>query len=71
VGCEQCLGVRKVFGRRVARIDLRRYRRRGPARTTRLLLEVLASEGIAGSSVLDIGGGVGAIPNYLLDNGSR
>jgi ribosomal protein L11 methylase PrmA len=63
VACDQCLGVRKVFGRRVAGIDLRRYRSRGPARTTRLLLEFLASEGIAGSSVLDIGGGVGAIPN--------
>jgi hypothetical protein len=71
VGCDQCLGIRKVFGKRIARFDLRRYRSRGPARTTRLLLDALTREGIAGSSVLDIGGGVGAIPNHLLIGGSQ
>ncbi|MEX2542229.1 MAG: methyltransferase domain-containing protein [Trueperaceae bacterium] len=71
MGCKQCLGIRKVFGKRIARGDLRRYRKRGPAATTRMLLDALTSEGIAGATVLDIGGGVGAISNHLLDNGAR
>jgi 2-polyprenyl-3-methyl-5-hydroxy-6-metoxy-1,4-benzoquinol methylase len=67
-GC--CQGVDDVFGERAARNDLRRYRARGPSKPTRLLLGALEREGIAGASVLDIGGGVGAIQQELLDAGA-
>lgn len=59
-----------MFGERVARADLRRYRRRGPARTTRVLLAALEAEGIAGATVLDIGSGVGTIAHHLLNVGA-
>jgi 2-polyprenyl-3-methyl-5-hydroxy-6-metoxy-1,4-benzoquinol methylase len=63
--------VEEVFGERTARHDVRRYRRRGPSKPTRLLLDALAREGIAGATVLDIGGGVGAIQHELLAAGAR
>jgi len=53
------------FGEKIAAINLREYRRRGPSRTTRLLLEALRAEGVAGRTLLDIGGGVGAISHEL------
>jgi 2-polyprenyl-3-methyl-5-hydroxy-6-metoxy-1,4-benzoquinol methylase len=65
-----CQGVDKVFGERTARHDLRRYRKRGPSKPTRALLDALAREGIDGATVLDIGGGVGAIQLELLDGGA-
>ena len=65
-----CQGVDEVFGERTARRDLRRYRRRGPSKPTRVLLDALGREGIDGATVLDIGGGVGAIQHELLDAGA-
>ena len=70
MSCEQCLGLEKLFGERVARSDLRRYRRKGPTRTTRDLVDALLEEGVEGATVLDIGGGVGAIPLALLRSGA-
>ena len=58
-----------MFDDRQAERDLRRYRNRGPKRTTRMLLDALADQGVEGASLLDIGGGVGAIPHELLPKG--
>lgn len=49
------------FDRRTAERDLRRYRRRGPDATTRLLLSELGRWPLEGATVLDIGGGIGVI----------
>lgn len=59
-----------LFDERAARRDLSAYRRRGPSRTTRRLLDAIRSEGVAGASLLDIGGGVGAIGSELLEAGA-
>src|SRR4051794_7868580 len=66
-----CQGVGQMFGERTARRDLRRYRKRGPSRPTRLLLEALHREGIEHATVLDIGGGIGVIQHELLDAGAE
>jgi 2-polyprenyl-3-methyl-5-hydroxy-6-metoxy-1,4-benzoquinol methylase len=71
MSCRQCAGITRVFGERMARYDLRRYRRRGPARTTQALLDALLELGGERASLLDIGGGVGAIPVALLHAGAR
>jgi 2-polyprenyl-3-methyl-5-hydroxy-6-metoxy-1,4-benzoquinol methylase len=66
----RCQGVDEMFGEKTARHDLRRYRKRGPAKPTRMLLEALLGEGIEHATVLDIGGGIGAIQQELLDAGA-
>ncbi len=45
------------------------YRRRGPSKTTRMLVDALSRMGLEGSTLLDIGGGVGAIEHSLLAAG--
>ena len=65
-----CRGVEEMFSERTARFDLRRYRRRGPSKQTRVLLDAIRREGIDGASVLDIGGGIGAIQQELLAAGA-
>ncbi len=70
MACRQCAGIEKVFDQREADRELRSYRKRGPARTTRMLLDTLKSFGVEGCTVLDIGGGVGAIQHDLLKSGA-
>lgn len=67
-GCA-CAG--NEFGERAARRDLATYRRKGPAATTRWLVEGLQVGGVDGLTVLDIGAGVGAVHHELLAAGAR
>ncbi len=67
--CSGCQGGANVFGEKSAQSLLKRYRRKGPAKTTRMLLDALAAEGVSGLTLLDIGGGVGAISFELLKSG--
>lgn len=65
----QCQGIENEFNRKEAARQLESYRNNGPARTTSMLLEVLKTQGVLGRSLLDIGGGVGAIQHELLKAG--
>lgn len=67
----QCQGIEREFNARCARKDLRRLRKEGPARTTRLLIDAIRAEGVSDASLIDIGGGVGAITFALLAAGAR
>jgi 2-polyprenyl-3-methyl-5-hydroxy-6-metoxy-1,4-benzoquinol methylase len=66
-----CQGFDDVFGAKTAERDLARYRRRGPTRPTRRLIAELRERGVAGATVLDIGGGIGAVQQGLLDAGAE
>lgn len=68
--CCQCEGLESQFGPETARRELRRFRRRGPNRSTQRLIDGVRAVGVDGASLLDIGGGVGAIHHTLLDAGA-
>jgi len=59
-----------TFTDREAANDLKRYLRKGPDDTTRALIDAVIGEGVEGSSVLDVGGGIGAIQLELLAAGA-
>ena len=65
-----CDGFASIFDEATARRDRDRYHRDGPDRTTRLLLELLTPYRSSGSSVLDIGGGIGIVDIELLRAGA-
>ncbi|HEV8194411.1 MAG TPA: class I SAM-dependent methyltransferase [Ktedonobacterales bacterium] len=67
----QCEGIERCFNPRRVTNELERYRKRGLAKSTRLLVEALQAQGIDGLTLLDIGGGVGAIIHALLRAGAR
>lgn len=48
--CRHCVEAGALFGSSLARRELRRYRRRGPSSSTRLLLEGLRTEGAMGDA---------------------
>jgi magnesium-protoporphyrin O-methyltransferase len=58
-----------MFDRKYAARDLKRYRKKGPDRTTRMLLSVICAENTAGKTLLDVGGGIGIIQHELLKAG--
>ena len=67
----QCREIESVFDRSLAEDELARARRRGPPRTTRMLLAAIQAHGVAGRTLLDIGGGVGTIQHELLAAGLK
>jgi magnesium-protoporphyrin O-methyltransferase len=71
MNCCQCQGIEQVFSAKVAARELRAYRKKGPGKTTRLLIDALKARGVDGLTLLDIGGGVGKIQHELLDAGAE
>ena len=59
-----------TFSSKAAEGDLKRYLKQGPDGTTRSLIDAIAAEGVDGASLLDIGGGIGAIQLELLAAGA-
>jgi SAM-dependent methyltransferase len=64
-------GYEKLFGEKTARRDLKRYRRKGLDETAERMVEFLRSRGVERTTVLEIGGGVGAIEVELLKAGAE
>jgi hypothetical protein len=57
------------YNEKSAASELRRYRQKGPIPSTRALIEALRAARVEGATLLDIGGGIGAIQHELLDAG--
>lgn len=71
MSCRQCQGIEGFFDDRVARHDLNTYLRKGSARSTRILLDAIRATGVQDTTLLDIGGGIGAIQLDLLGAGVK
>ena len=70
-GCRpDCACGANEFGEAEARRSLRSYRRSGPPKTTKWLIDGLSEGGVEGMTVLDIGAGVGAVYLELLASGA-
>jgi len=72
MGCcsSDCVVTARHFSDAVAERDLGRYRRKGPDLTTRLLLDFLRPSA-RGSTLLDVGSGIGVVSFELLSAGIR
>ncbi len=69
MSCCQCQGIEALFNDRVARRELRKYNKRGATGMTAKLVQAIKGEPIGALSLLDIGGGVGAIQHELVAAG--
>lgn len=69
--CPHCQSADRYFNQRIAANNLREYQRDGAGGTTRQMLEALQEVGVAGLSLLDIGGGIGVIQHELSAAGVR
>ena len=69
--CNCCEITDKAFSESEARAELKNYRRRGPMKQTKLILQAIRSLKLRDADLLDIGGGVGAIHHELLEDVAR
>ena len=68
--CCSARGCEEFFDERFARRVANRYRKRGLDRTARRMVAFLEQRGLEGATVLEVGGGVGAIQLELLKRGA-
>ena len=59
-----------MFDKKAAKRELKRYLKKGPSKTTIMLLDAVNKVGVQGLTFLDIGGGIGAIQHALLKWGA-
>ncbi len=64
--CNCCEITDNTFGEDDAKANLKDYRKRGPAKQTKLILEAIRSLKLKDIALLDIGGGIGTIHHELL-----
>ncbi|MFU8813483.1 MAG: methyltransferase domain-containing protein, partial [Balneolaceae bacterium] len=67
--CGHCRDAGNFFDQRTARREMKRYKRRGPEASTQKLIDAIAEETVEGLTLLDVGGGIGAIPFELFNKG--
>jgi magnesium-protoporphyrin O-methyltransferase len=63
-------GYQWIFSEKTARGDAQSYRRKGLDATSQLIVDYLKERGVEGRTVLEVGGGVGAIQIELLKAGA-
>jgi magnesium-protoporphyrin O-methyltransferase len=68
-GCG-CDDFASIFDRRTAERDRDRYHKKGADRTTRILFDLIRPSLATGSTILDVGGGIGVIDHELLRAGA-
>ncbi len=60
-------GYRTIFSERSARSEAKRYRRKGLDKLSRRIVDLLKEGGVGGGTMLEVGGGIGAIEIELLN----
>jgi hypothetical protein len=71
MSCNCCEITDNAFSEAEARTELKNYRKRGPAKQTKLILEAIRSLNLKNAGLLDIGGGIGVIHHELLEDVAR
>ncbi len=69
-GCCSPRGYRRLFSEQKAQSEAKRYRSRGPDTDARRVIEPLLERGVEGSTILEIGGGIGVVQLELLRSGA-
>ena len=69
--CNHCCGADQFFDPKVAQKKMRHYKRKGAGKSTKRLLEQLSIYNFENKTLLDIGGGVGAIQWHFLERGGK
>lgn len=60
-----CQDIEANFDKNAALKELKKYHKKGPGKTTRILLDYITNKSIKGLTLLDIGGGVGIMQHEL------
>jgi len=65
---EHCCGADLFFNKTTAKKEYRTYVRKGPSRVTAKIIQQLENQDVKGKSMVDVGGGIGALQWWFLQN---
>lgn len=68
--CSYQRGLNEIFNPRLARMEMKRFRKKGLDKRDRQFAQAIIQRGVQGASVLEIGGGIGGIEIELLRAGA-
>ncbi len=68
---EHCCGADLFFNKKTAAKEYRKYLKKGPSRVTAKIIEQLDSQNVGGKSMVDVGGGIGALQWWFLQKGGN
>ena len=71
MNCCSVNGLDEFFNKSTAKKELKSYRKKGLGKRPRKLVEFLKEQNLAGSTLLEIGGGIGALHLELLKEGAQ
>ena len=69
--CNHCCGAEKLFDLKGAKKELKKFNKKGAGKATKKLISHLLKNDLQEKSLLDIGGGIGAIQWTFLRNSGR
>jgi len=69
--CKHCCGADQLFDLKGAKKELRKYKRKGPGNATKKLIDLMFNDDVTNKSLIDIGGGIGAIQWAFLKKGGK
>jgi SAM-dependent methyltransferase len=68
--CSTVRGLNAIFDERTARAEVKRYWRNGIDKHARRIVATLVARGVAGATLLEVGGGIGGLHAELLKQGA-
>jgi 2-polyprenyl-3-methyl-5-hydroxy-6-metoxy-1,4-benzoquinol methylase len=68
---EHCCGADLFFNKKTAAKEYRHYLKKGPSRVTARIIQQLAGQDITNKRMIDVGGGIGALQWWFLQNGGK
>ncbi len=67
--CAHCEEAGELFNDKTARKELKRYQKKGPLKATQKLIDHVRQSNVEGKTLMDVGGGIGAIQHELFKVG--
>jgi 2-polyprenyl-3-methyl-5-hydroxy-6-metoxy-1,4-benzoquinol methylase len=68
--CSTIRSLNRIFDERTARAEVKRYWKKGLDKHARKIVGALAARGVAGATLLEVGGGIGGLHTELLKQGA-
>ena len=66
---EHCCGADMFFNEKMAAKEYRKYLKKGPVKATARIIAQLSGQEVTGKSLVDVGGGIGALQWWFLQQG--
>lgn len=67
--CNHCQEAGEFFNDKTARKELKQYHKKGPWQSTQHLIDAIREYGVQDKTLMDVGGGIGAIQHELFKDG--